>query len=76
MIVKMALRAALILLALPTTIAVPILGGELTKANELPSTVVIRRKGSCDKDVCGGVIISPDMIVIAAYCSESKEIKY
>jgi hypothetical protein len=76
MIVKMALRAVLILLALPTTIAVPILGGELTEVNKLPSTVAIKRKGSCDKDVYGGVIISPDTIIIAAYYSESKEIKY
>lgn len=50
MVVKMALRAVLILLALPTTIAVPILGGELSEANELPGTIAIRRKGSCEKD--------------------------
>lgn len=54
MIVKMALRAVLILLALPTTIAVPILGGEPTEAKKLPSTVAIRRKGSCEKDLYGG----------------------
>lgn len=75
MIVKMALRAVLILLPLPTTIAVPILGGELTEANELPSTVAIRREGGCEKDVCGGAIISLDTIVTAAHCSESKETK-
>lgn len=75
MIVKMALRAVLILLPLPTTIAVPILGGELTEANELPSTVAIRREGGCEKDVCGGAIISADTIVTAAHCSESKETK-
>ncbi|EFY96186.1 hypothetical protein MAA_08297 [Metarhizium robertsii ARSEF 23] len=71
----MALRAVLILLPLPTTIAVPILGGEPTEANELPSTVAIRREGGCEKDVCGGALISPDTIVTAAHCSESKETK-
>jgi secreted trypsin-like serine protease len=76
MIVNIALRAVILLLAVPTAIAVPIIGGELTEANELPSTVAIARKDDSEKDVCGGTIISPDTIVTAAHCSQRKETEY